>query len=114
MSDEMPELIRWLSWGKDKVISVCDKLHFERGTKQRYGLGPVDDTVLKEGIAEFDRAGRMLDRVLAEREWLVGTSLSCADFRMAAVLPYRYVVGSGLGLFPQIAAWHVRLCMIAA
>jgi glutathione S-transferase len=37
----LPEMIRWLSWGKSQFVSACDKVHFERVTKQRYGLGPL-------------------------------------------------------------------------
>jgi glutathione S-transferase len=38
---DAPEMIQWLSWGKENFVRACDIVHFERGTKQRYDLGPI-------------------------------------------------------------------------
>jgi len=40
--DAEPEMILWLSWGKENFVRACDIVHFERGTKQRHGLGAMD------------------------------------------------------------------------
>ena len=41
MGDALPEVVRWISWGYWNFVRACDRVHFERVTKQRYGLGPV-------------------------------------------------------------------------
>ena len=51
MNQDMPELIRWLSWAYWNFMRACDLVHFERGTKQRYGLGPIDQSRVDEGLA---------------------------------------------------------------
>lgn len=86
--DDQPDMIRWLSWGKENFVRACDTVHFERGTKQRYGIGPIDQGKVEEGLAEFRIAAVILEAELAKRHWLVGKSLSYADFRMATFLPF--------------------------
>jgi glutathione S-transferase len=111
---ELPDMIRWLSWGKSHFVSACDKVHFERVTKRRYGLGPTRDELVSEGLAEFAIAAALLDRVLAGRSWLVGDEVSYADFRVATVLPFADACGLPLADYPHVAAWHTRLCEIDA
>ena len=86
-------MIRWLSWAKSNFVSACDKVHFERITRRRYSLGPTRDDVVAEGLAEFAVAATLLEEVLSGRGWLVGSSVSYADFRMATVLPFADLAG---------------------
>lgn len=112
--DDQPEMIRWLSWGKEKFARACDIVHFERGTKQRYGLGPIDQHLVEEGLLQFHAAATMLDAELSGREWLVGDSVSYADFRMATFLPFNDAAGLPLGDYPAVARWYRRLEQIEA
>ncbi len=95
-------------------MRACDTVHFERGTKQRYGIGPIDQGKVEEGLAEFHRAAAILEAELARREWLVGTTPSYADFRMATFLPFNEVAGLPLGDYPSVLAWYRRLEAIDA
>ena len=45
-------MIRWVSWGKENFVRACDMVHWERGTKLRYGIGPCDEAMVEEGLAE--------------------------------------------------------------
>jgi glutathione S-transferase len=109
-----PEMIRWLSWGTRNFVAACDKVHFERVTKQRYGIGPILDTVVAGGLAEFAAAATLLNQVLSRRDWLVDGEISYADFRMASVLPFADLAGLPLANYPHIAAWHARLWQLEA
>jgi len=112
--EDEPEMIRWLSWGKENFMRACDTVHFERGTKQRYGIGPIDEGKVKEGVRDFHQGAAILEAELADRQWLVGTSLSYADFRMAAFLPFNDVAGLPLGDYPALISWYRRLEAIEA
>ncbi len=112
--EDEPEMIRWLSWGKENFMRACDTVHFERGTKQRYGIGPIDEGKVKEGLRDFHQGAAILEAELADRQWLVGTSLSYADFRMAAFLPFNDVAGLPLGDYPALVRWYRRLEAIEA
>ncbi len=110
----MPDMIRWISWGKANFMQACDMVHFERGTKQRYGRGPVDPAKLAEGLDMFATSAAILDAHLAGRDWLLDSGVSYADFRMAAFLPYNDVAGLPVEDFPAIAAWNRLLCTMPA
>lgn len=112
--DDEPEMIRWLSWGKENFMRACDMVHFERGTKQRYALGPIDDETVAEGLARFHVAATILENELDARQWLVGESLSYADFRMAAFLPFNDVARLPIGEYPAICRWYDQLECIEA
>jgi glutathione S-transferase len=109
-----PEMIRWLSWGTRNFVLACDKVHFERVTKQRYGLGPVREEMVTAGLSEFGIAAALLEQALSGRDWLVGSDVSYADFRMASVLPFADLAGLPLADYPLVEAWHSRLCQLDA
>lgn len=107
--DEEPDMIRWLSWGKANFVQSCDQVHFEYGTKQRYGIGPVDRVKVAEGLSGFRRHAAVLEVEFAARDFLLESGLSYADFRMASFLPFNDVAGLPLTDYPAVAAWYGRL-----
>ena len=112
--EDEPEMIQWLSWGKENFARACDMVQFERGTKQRYRLGPVDQEKVEEGMRRFGAASAILDAWLSGREWLVGDSVSYADFRMATFLPFNDVAGLPLNDYPSVERWYRQLGQIDA
>lgn len=107
--DDQPEMIRWLSWGKANFVYACDMVHFERGTKQRYGLGPLDEEKVAEGLQRFRIAAAILDAALSSESWLVGESVSYADFRMATLLPFNDAARLPVEEYPSICRWYHQL-----
>jgi glutathione S-transferase len=112
--DDEPEMVQWISWGKENFARACDMVHFERGTKQRYGLGPLDQQQVEEGMKRFATAAAILDAELSRRAWMVGDSVSYADFRMAVFLPFNDVAGLPLGDYPSVERWYGQLEQIDA
>ena len=112
--DELPDMIRWISWARDHFMRACDMVHFERGTKQRYGLGPIDEAVLAEGLSTFHESAAVLEAQLSERDWLLPSGLSYADFRMATFLPFNHVARLPLADHPAVERWHQRLMSLPA
>lgn len=111
---ELPDLVRWLSWSRDHFVRACDTVHFERGTKLRYGLGALDESRVAQGLADFHASAEVLDAQLRQRDWLLPSGLSYADFRMATFLPFNDVAGLPLEAHPHVAAWHARLMALPA
>lgn len=112
--DDQPEMIRWISWGKETFVRACDMVHFELGTKRRYDLGPTVASLVDEGTALFHEAAAILESHLLGRDWLVGNAPSHADFRMASFLPFNAVMRLPLADYPAIAAWESRLSTLPA
>jgi glutathione S-transferase len=109
LGEDEPDMIRWLSWGKENFVRACDIVYFERGTKQRYALGPLDQRQVEDGLQQFRTAAGILEAELARRTWLVGSRPSYADFRMATFLPFNDIAGLPLDDFPFVARWYDRL-----
>lgn len=112
--EDEPEMIRWLSWGKENFVRACDMVHFERGTKLRYGIGPCDEEMVEEGMRAFHRAARLLEAELADRAWLVGETVSFADFRMATFLPFNDAARLPIDDYPSLKRWSRQLDEIDA
>lgn len=106
---DQPEMIRWLSWGKETFVRAFDMVHFELGTKQRYHSAPVDPAKMAEGQAMFREAAPIIDAQLAGQSWLVGETPSYADFRMASFLPFNDVAGLPIEDYPNLQVWARRL-----
>lgn len=107
--DDEPDMIRWISWGKENFVRACDIVHFERGTKQRYALGPIDHERVRDGLKRFDAAAAILEAELSARRWLLGNAASYADFRMATFLPFNDVAGLPLDRSPSVHRWYRQL-----
>ena len=114
MGDSLPDLVRWISWGYWNFVRACDRVHFERVTKQRYRLGPVRQDLVESGLNEFASSAAILNERLGAADWLVGNAVTYADFRVACVLPFADLAGLPLKDFPRVAAWHGRLMEIPA
>jgi len=104
-----PAMIQWLSWGKENFVHACAMVSFERVTKQRYGLGPVDEREVAKGLERFADAAALLGAQLATRQWLLADGLSYADFRMATFLHERDLSGLPLHDHPALLRWYGRL-----
>jgi glutathione S-transferase len=111
---ELPDMIRWISWAHNNFVHACDVVHFERGTKQRYSLGTLDEALVASGLAQFHESAAILDAQLQQRDWLLASGLSYADFRMATFLPFNDVALLPLAQYPCLAAWYGRLDAIDA
>lgn len=110
-----PDMIRWLSWGKETFVRACDMVQFELGTKRRYHRHlPPDMAVVAEGTRQFHEAAAILDRHLDGRDWLTGTTPSHADFRMASFLPFNDIMRLPLSDYPALQAWADRLDALPA
>ncbi|MBN8949166.1 MULTISPECIES: glutathione S-transferase family protein [unclassified Rhizobium] len=112
--DDEPEMIRWISWGKENFVKACDIVHWERGTKLRYGIGACDDRMVEEGLKQFHEAALILDQQLTNRQWLIGDTISFADLRMATFLPFNDAARLPIEDYASIARWSNQLDRIEA
>lgn len=109
-----PRMIQWLSWANGDFVAGCDKVHFERVTRQRYGHGPIRPLYVEDGLALFHEAAAILDAHLSRQDWVLEDGISYVDFRMACVLPFADLAGLPLADYSGIARWYARLCRIEA
>jgi glutathione S-transferase len=83
MGDSLPDVVRWISWGYWNFVRARDRVHFERATKQRYGIGPARQDMWNRN--EFASSAAILEQHLSAEDWLVDNHVTYADSRIAYV-----------------------------
>lgn len=81
------EITRWFSWNQQHFTRAGGALYFENIVKKRFGIGAPDPAVVEEALGEFRRWAAVLNEHLKDRAWLVGNSITVADFSVAMALP---------------------------
>jgi glutathione S-transferase len=112
--ERLVEVIRWFSWNAQHFYLHGGALFFEHIVRPRFGLGDADRGAVEQALAGFRRYAAVLDRHLANRDWLVGERVSVADFSVAAPLPYAEQAALPLHEFGAVRRWHERLNEIEA
>lgn len=112
--DRQIEVMRWLSWNLQHFYPHGGTLYFEYIIKPRYGLGETDAAAVQQATANFRTFAVVLDAHLTRHHWLIGDTLTIADFAVASPLPYAETAHIPLDEFPAIARWHEQLCEIDA
>ncbi|HEU0277276.1 MAG TPA: glutathione S-transferase family protein [Rhodanobacteraceae bacterium] len=107
--DRQIDVLRWLCWDLAHFLRAGGTLYFEHVIKRRFRLGDPDSAAVRRATDEWRALAAILDRHLHDRDWLVGPSLTLADFAVAAVLPYARLARVPLGEFPAVQRWHARL-----
>ncbi len=74
---------RWMFWESAHWDQACAILVFERFVKGFFGRGGPDPVEVEKGLANFNRAAKVLDQHLKGRKFLCGDALSVADFSSA-------------------------------
>lgn len=103
------EVIRWLSWNTQHFTRHGGTLYFEYIIRARFGIGTPDPAEVERATTEWRRFAKVLDQHLRDRRWLVGDTLTVADFAVAVTLPYAERAHIPLAEFPAIERWHERL-----
>ena len=108
------DIIRWLNWDTAHFSRHGGALLYQNYIKPHFGMGAPDPAAVEEATGFFKQFAAVLDAHLDGRTYLVGESLSVADFGVACMLPSADVAKLPLDGFPQIQRWHAALEEIPA
>lgn len=108
------DVLRWLNWDTAHFSRHGGTLLFENHIKAVFGLGEPDATATEEATGFFKQFAGVLDDHLAGRDYLVGDSLTVADFAVASFLPTTREARLPLDGFAQISRWHEGLMQLPA
>jgi glutathione S-transferase len=112
--DRQIEVVRWLSWDANHFTRHAGTLYFEHIIKPAFGLGGTDRAVVEEATGFFKRFAAVLNDHLKGCAYLVGDSLTVADFAVGITLPYAEDARIPIAEFPEIERWHRRLTELPA
>ncbi len=107
--EEQPEMIRWLSWTAYHLMPAGDVHYFERIVRPTFSDIPELPQVMDMTLQRFIEYAGVLDDWLKTREWLVGTRLSYADFRVATLMPFARQALLPIDDFPQVLRHAAQL-----
>jgi len=109
------DIMRWQSWQLAHWSKEgCEPLIFERVVKSVVNLGPPDAAVVAKGTEAFHREARVLDAHLAKQAYLVGATVTLADFSVAAPLFYAKEAELPIGAYPHMQDWFARVSALPA
>ena len=99
---------QWSYWQALQLGPAMQLVAFQRVFKPKFGMGPTDEAVVKEKLAEVERYLPILDKGLAGKDWLAGT-LSLADFAVASTFNFRKAAQISLQTAPNVERWIERV-----
>jgi len=112
--DELPEMIKWISWSAYHLNRAAGELYFDKIVRPKIGIPATAPAILEEAMRDFRTHAGTLDQQLEGKTWLVGEDLSYADFRVATSLPFAEGAGLPLVEFPNVKRWHDQLWQMKA
>jgi glutathione S-transferase len=104
---ERREILRWILFDNHKFTSYYATLRY------LVGLTHTGDPAVVEFLrGRVMTAFGIVDRHLADREFLIGRRLTTADLSLAGYLFYREETGVELARFPSLIAWRERIAAL--
>lgn len=105
--EERREILRWILFDNHKFTSYYATLRFLVGLS-RSG----DPAVIEFLRGRVEGSFGIVDQHLRDRDFLLGSRVTIADFSLAGYLYYREETGVDLARFPQLLAWTERIAAL--
>jgi glutathione S-transferase len=104
------DITRWQSWCLAHwTRDACVPMLFERFVKQFLNMGAPDQAVIAKGVEAYAKEATMLNAHLAKQDYLLGGTMTIADFAVAAPLFYAKQAELPLQPYPHIRGWFDRV-----
>ncbi|MEM7025883.1 MAG: glutathione S-transferase family protein [Pseudomonadota bacterium] len=109
------DISRWQCWQLAHWEGqACVPLVFQNLLKGLIGQGGPDPEVVAGAERQFHRFASILEAHLRGREWLVGSSVTLADFSVASPLMLAESARLPVGDYPEIRGWYERVAALEA
>lgn len=103
------DIARWQFWTSFNWGPTTAAIIFERGFKEKLGMGPADPAIIEAELAKFKTFATLLDAHLKGCQYLVGDGLTIADFAVCAELSFPDHGQPDIAPYPNIVAWTARV-----
>jgi len=108
------DVSRWCNWESAHWTPACAIVAFERVVKKLSGQGEPNPGEAARGEDLICRFGAVLDSHLRGRKWLLGETLTIADFTVGASLMMAEAGNFPIAGFTEIARWYRALGTLPA
>jgi glutathione S-transferase len=104
------DITRWQCWELAHWgAQACGPLTFENLVKKFVNLGAPDATAVAKATESFNKEAKVLDTHLAKQKYLVGGTLTLADFTVAAPLFHAQGAGMPVAPYSHVRGWFERI-----
>lgn len=100
------EVIKWLNWDTSHFSRQAGRMWFENFLKGKLVPGEPDREEVEQAAKFFIQFARVLDDHLQGKDYIVGDSITIADFGVATFLPIADQAQLPLEGFDEIKRWH--------
>lgn len=108
------DIARWLFWEASAWAQPVEILTHENVRKPMLGVGEPDAARVKEGEDQFRPLATLLDEHLSTRKFLVGDTVTLADFVVGGAATYFERGRFPIADFVHLQAWWRRLNQVPA
>jgi len=96
---------QWLAWNVTMLGPACGIFLFEKFVKGLLGLGDPDQKELAKGEERFRRFAKVLDEHLKGRDFIVGSSVTLADYAIGSWFVHAKGAGYPMEPFAEVSRW---------
>ncbi|MDP2904661.1 MAG: glutathione S-transferase family protein [Methylovulum sp.] len=108
------DISRWQFWQTAHFGNACGVFIFERLIKKFRNLGEPDANQIAKGEAGFHRFASVLEAHLAGREWLVGDTVTLADFSVGSFLELAEMAQYPMASYTGMQRWYRNIGFVPA
>ena len=108
-TDVRYDILRWMYWELAHFGAAANTVLYERLVKPNIGQGAPDEKIVDRGLTRFQRFAKVLDTHLKGRTWIIGDTLTIADFAVGANLTNAEPGQLDLTPYPALVEWRSRL-----
>jgi len=102
------EILQWMFWSGEQW-RIFATLTFDEVVAKRFMGQATDETIVKLADDKIRQGAAVLDKHLAEHDYIVGDRLTLADFDIAGPFSQNERTKIPLNEFPNLVAWQRRL-----
>lgn len=108
------DITRWQFWQVGHFGRACGVFIFENVIKKVFMHGEPDTQELVKGEESFHRFAQVLEQHLNGREWMVGDSITLADFSLGSFMALAGIAGYPISPYPEIVRWYGQIEQLPA
>lgn len=108
------DINRWQFWGSAHYGRAVGNVLWEKFARKMFLGEETDPVALEDALVRFHQYAPVLEKHLSERNFLVGNSVTLADFSLACHAAYVHIAELPLENYPSISSWYKRLDDIPA
>lgn len=96
-------------WESIHFNKACSALAFETLAKPRLGLGEPDHALVAQSQEDLNRFAPVLEHRMKDRQFVVGDTITIADYALATFEKYRGQTPFDWSPYPQLNAYFDRV-----